>query len=77
MSAGAHAPGGGPAVKLFLRGADGQATAVSYPGAPKAKDVVAWALGQVRRAALARLGVTTDGAPGARLAAIALVRSAA
>jgi len=63
-------------VKLFLHSEDSRAHAVSYPGALKAKDVVAWALGQVRRAALARLGVAADGAPGARPVAIALVQTA-
>ena len=54
---------GFPTLKLFLPGKGGRPRGVDYAGARQAAAVVEWALDQVRREALARLGAGAGGAP--------------
>lgn len=54
---------GFPTLKLFLQGQGGRPRAVDYAGARQAAAVVEWALDQVKRGALSRLGAGAGGAP--------------
>ncbi|KAK9826486.1 hypothetical protein WJX81_004945 [Elliptochloris bilobata] len=56
-----HGIQGFPTLKLFLHGKDGRARTVDYAGARQAAAVVDWALDQVRRDALSRIGAGAGG----------------
>ena len=62
-AAGKHGVQGFPTLKLFLQGQDGRPRAVDYTGARQAAAVVDWALDQVKRDALSRIGAGAGGAP--------------
>ena len=60
---GKHGIQGFPTLKLFLQGKDGQRRAMDYAGARKAAAVIEWALDQVKRNALSRIGASAGRAP--------------